>query len=90
MEEQEILYKGRRIQILRGKGPQTFPIADYPLTIWDKKTKTPWGNAKQNSSGAYEGFIQYGMGELSISGETLRELAADAYFQILWCEKNDV
>lgn len=90
MAEQEILYKGRRIQILSGEGPQTFADTDYPLTIWDKKTKTPWGNARQTSNGEYEGFIVYGMGQLSISGKTLRELASDAYFQIMWCEKNDV
>jgi len=90
MEKQEILYKGRRIQILRGEGSQTFSDVDYPLTIWDKKIGTSWGNARQNSSGAYEGFIVYGMGQLTISGETLRELAADAYLQIVWCEKHDV
>lgn len=90
MEQQEILYKGRRIQILRGEGPQTFQITDYPLTIWDKKTNTPWGNARQTNNGTFEGFIVYGMGELSISGETLRELAAAAYGQILWCERNDI
>ncbi len=90
MANQDILYNGKRIQILKGNGQNTFAIEGYPLTIWDKKTKTPWGNARQESDGGYKGFIVYGMGELAIDGTTLRNLAAYAYAQILWCEKHDV
>jgi hypothetical protein len=90
MASPEILYNGRRIQILVGDGENTFAIEGYPITILDKKTRTPWGNARQEDDGSYTGFIVFGMGELSIDGATLRDLAASAYAQILWCEKHDV
>ena len=90
MANLEILYNGKRIQILAGDGKNTFAIEGYPLTILDKKTQIPWGNAKPESDGSYTGFIVYGMHELAIDGATLRDLAADAYAQILWCEKHDV
>ncbi len=90
MADPEILYNGRRIQILEGDGKNTFAIEGYPLTILDKKTQIPWGNAKRESDGGYTGFVVYGMHELAIYGATLRDLAAAAYAQIIWCEKHDV
>jgi len=58
-------------------------ITTSDLAIWDKSLKIDMGSAKQLPNGGYVGFIPHGMNELHISGDTLRELASDAYRQYI-------
>lgn len=61
-----------------------FVSSEFYLAIWDKFMLIDVGCAKQEVDGSYEGIVCYGPNEISISGNTLSELARDAYYQHLW------
>ena len=85
------IYNGKRIKIIDTRLPipegqpseSVFIDSEYYLAIWDKSLKMDIGSAKQLSTGKYVGYVPCGMHVLTISGDTIRELAADAYSQHL-------
>ena len=65
-----------------------FVDAEFYLSIWDKSLKMDVGSAKQLADGTYVGYVPHGMNVISISGETIRELAQGAYNAHLWSLEN--
>ena len=85
------IYNGKRIKIIDTRIPipseqpceATFIDKEYYLAIWDKSLKMDVGSAKQLPTGEYVGYVPCGMHVLTISGDTIRELADHAYRQHL-------
>jgi hypothetical protein len=85
----EVIYRGRRIQILKdASGPNIFEADGYDLTLWDRRVGCDAGKARQTAEGSFEGYIVYGMHEISIGGNNLRALAQSAYLAIRYCDKH--
>ena len=90
------VYNGKRIKIidtnLITKDSEDlaniFIDDNFNLAIWDKSLKIHIGSAKLAADGAYVGYFVYGMHALHISGNSLRELAHDAYINHLWSLDN--
>jgi hypothetical protein len=86
------VYNGKRIKIIDTRisvpdsyvSENVFVSSEFYLAIWDKSMSLDVGCAKQEVDGSYEGIVCYGPHEISISGNTLSELARDAYYQHLW------
>lgn len=90
------VYNGKRIKIIdtnlllpdSDESTDLFVDDKFNLAIWDKSLGIHIGSAKQNSDGTYTGYFVYGMQAVDISGNTLRELAHDAYTNHLWALDN--
>ena len=78
-----ILYNGRRVLILDSSSDERLGLG-HEIYIWDKRLCLEMGVANKLADGTYLGVTFYGPHELEISGENLRELAADCLSRYLW------
>ena len=85
------IYNGKRIKIIdtRVAVPATqttepvFVDEKFYLAIWDKSLKLDVGAARELPEGGFVGYVPCGMHVLSISGDSIQELASHAYGQHL-------
>jgi hypothetical protein len=88
MSQEIIHYNGKRILLVEnGVGEKSSSDEQYPIVIFDKRTSSWVGGARQSDTGSYEGFVACGMHALSVSGNSVRDFASDVYAAILEAEK---
>jgi hypothetical protein len=88
MSQEIIHYNGKQILLVEnGVGEKFSSDEQYPIVIFDKRTSSWVGGARQSDTGSYEGFIACGMHALSVSGNSVRDFASDVYAAILEAEK---
>jgi len=78
-----ILYRNRRILIVDAGASLEFSYGRQ-LVLIDHVLNIEAGTADWHPSGEYEGFVIYGPHELSVSGKTLTELAANCLDRYVW------
>jgi hypothetical protein len=78
MHDYPYAYKGRRIHIQKIEEYVT-----YDYEIYDSKIGAPFGYCKQLSENSWEGVIIFGPHDITIFGETARELAGFAYYYLI-------
>ena len=78
-----ILYRNRRILIVDARASLGFSYGRQ-LVLIDHVLNIEAGTADWHPSGEYDGFVIYGPHELSVSGKTLSELAANCLDRYVW------
>ncbi len=82
-----ILYRNRRLVVLDARAAPDFSYGSQVVLI-DHLFDIEAGTADWRRTGMYEGLVIYGPYELSVSGETLGDLAADCLRTYLWALDN--
>jgi hypothetical protein len=82
-----ILYRNRRILIVDARASLGFSYGRQ-LVLIDHVLNIEAGTADWHPSGEYDGFVIYGPHELSVSGKTLSELAANCLDKYVWTLNN--
>ena len=86
LKKSSILYRGRRMLVINNVAREV--DEDYDIVVWDKLLGCAVGFCSQNSDGSFKGWVAYGQHELTISGDTPRELAQDALQSVNWTLQN--
>jgi hypothetical protein len=87
LKNHHLLYVGRRMAVIDNRS-RSLADEDYDLIIWDKALECTVAWGVFNTDGSLSVSAAYGPHEMSIDGDTPKELAMNATKTINWILKH--